>query len=160
MEKLERSKFTRAGEVANERLIEAVTDPDRYPEGTTFIAADQEGFGAILAEAVASIGQSQFSSPTVTRSSPPERPPPLPYGAGRTRTFDRRIMSRAGTRLSSRIWPDRANYVQGVRLSSVESGTNFGTKSSAAKITTSHAVIFTREEQLDGYESGGSSSVQ
>jgi hypothetical protein len=52
MEKLERSKFTRAGEVANERLIEAVTDPDRYPEGTTFIAADQEGFGAILAESV------------------------------------------------------------------------------------------------------------
>ena len=34
MEKLERSKFTRAGEVANERLIEAVLDPDRYPEGT------------------------------------------------------------------------------------------------------------------------------
>ena len=53
MEKLERSKFTRAGEVANERLIEAVTDPDRYPEGTTFVAADQEGFGAILTEAVA-----------------------------------------------------------------------------------------------------------
>jgi hypothetical protein len=53
MEELERSKFTRAGEVANERLIEAVLDPDRYPEGTTFIAADQEGFGAILAEAVA-----------------------------------------------------------------------------------------------------------
>ena len=53
MEKLERSKFTRAGEVANERLIEAVLDPDRYPEGTTFVAADQEGFGAILAEAVA-----------------------------------------------------------------------------------------------------------
>jgi hypothetical protein len=53
MEKLERSKFTRAGQVANERLIEAVLDPDRYPEGTTFIAADQEGFSAILAEAVA-----------------------------------------------------------------------------------------------------------
>lgn len=53
MEKLERSKFTRAGKVANERLIEAVLDPDRYPEGTTFIAADQEGFSAILAEAVA-----------------------------------------------------------------------------------------------------------
>jgi hypothetical protein len=53
MEKLERGKFTRAGEIANERLIEAVLDPDRYPEGTTFIAADQEGFGAILAEAVA-----------------------------------------------------------------------------------------------------------
>ena len=53
MEKLERSKFIRAGEVANERLIEAVLDPDRYPEGTTFIAADQEGFDSILAEAVA-----------------------------------------------------------------------------------------------------------
>jgi hypothetical protein len=53
MEDLERSKFTAAGEIANKRLIEAVTDPDRYPEGTAFIAADQEGFGAILAEAVA-----------------------------------------------------------------------------------------------------------
>ncbi len=52
MEELERSKFTRAGEIANERLIEAVADPDRYPEGTTFIAADQEGFDSILAEAV------------------------------------------------------------------------------------------------------------
>lgn len=53
MERLERSKFTRAGEIANERLVEAVLEPDRYPEGTTFIAADQESFGAILAEAVA-----------------------------------------------------------------------------------------------------------
>lgn len=53
MEKLERSKFTAAGEIANERLIEAATNPERYPEGTTFIAADQEGFGTILAEAVA-----------------------------------------------------------------------------------------------------------
>lgn len=53
MKKLKRSKFTRAGEIANKRLIEAVLDPDRYPEGTTFIAADQEGFAAILAEAVA-----------------------------------------------------------------------------------------------------------
>lgn len=50
---MKRSKFTRAGEIANERLIEAVADPDRYPDGTTFIAADQEGFGSILAEAVA-----------------------------------------------------------------------------------------------------------
>jgi hypothetical protein len=50
---VERSKFTRAGEIANERLVEAVLDPDRYPEGTTFIAADQDGFGSILAEAVA-----------------------------------------------------------------------------------------------------------
>jgi hypothetical protein len=46
-------RFTAAGEIASERLIEATTDPDRYPEGTAFIAADQEGFGAILAEAVA-----------------------------------------------------------------------------------------------------------
>jgi hypothetical protein len=52
MEKLERSKFTRAGEIANKRLVEAVLDPDRYPEGTTFIAADQESFSSILAEAV------------------------------------------------------------------------------------------------------------
>jgi hypothetical protein len=53
VEKLERSKFTAAGEIANERLIDAVLDPDRYPEGTTFIAADQEGFDSLLAEAVA-----------------------------------------------------------------------------------------------------------
>jgi hypothetical protein len=53
MEELERSKFTAAGEIANERFIEAAIDPDRYPEGTTFIAADQEGFGAALTEAVA-----------------------------------------------------------------------------------------------------------
>ena len=53
MEELEHSKFTTAGEIANERLIDAVLDPKRYPEGTTFIAADQEGFGSILAEAVA-----------------------------------------------------------------------------------------------------------
>lgn len=53
MEKLERSEFTRAGEIANERVAEAVLNPDRYPEGTTFIAADQEDLGAILAEAVA-----------------------------------------------------------------------------------------------------------
>ncbi len=53
MEELERSKFTAAGEIANERLIEAALDPDLYPEGTAFIAADQKGFGAALAEAVA-----------------------------------------------------------------------------------------------------------
>lgn len=53
MDELERSKFTTAGEFANERLIEAATEPDRYPEGTAFIAADQEHFGAVLAEAVA-----------------------------------------------------------------------------------------------------------
>ena len=53
MEELERSTFTPAGKIANERLIDAVLDPDCYPEGTTFIAADQEGFASILAEAVA-----------------------------------------------------------------------------------------------------------
>lgn len=53
MEELKRSTFTRAGEIANERLVEAVLDPDRYPEGTTFIAADQQGFDSILTEAVA-----------------------------------------------------------------------------------------------------------
>jgi len=53
MEELKHSKFTAAGQIANERLIEAAVDRDRYPEGTAFIAADQEGFGAILAEAVA-----------------------------------------------------------------------------------------------------------
>ena len=53
MEELERSKFTAAGEIANERLIDAATNPERYPEGTTFIAADQEHFRAVLAEAVA-----------------------------------------------------------------------------------------------------------
>lgn len=53
MEELERSKFTTAGEIANERLIEAATDPDRYPEGTAFIAADQEHFSSVLAEALA-----------------------------------------------------------------------------------------------------------
>jgi hypothetical protein len=53
MDELERSKFTPAGEIANARLIEAVTDPERYPEGTAFIGADQEQFGEILAEAVA-----------------------------------------------------------------------------------------------------------
>lgn len=53
MEELERSKFTAAGEIANERLIEAATDPDRYPEGTAFIAADEAHFGDVLIEAVA-----------------------------------------------------------------------------------------------------------
>ncbi len=53
MEELERSKFTAAGEIANERLIEAATEPGRYPEGTAFIAADQEHFGTVLTQAVA-----------------------------------------------------------------------------------------------------------
>jgi hypothetical protein len=100
MEKLERSKFTEAGEVANERLVEAVLDPDRYPEGTTFLAVDQEGFGAIIVEAVAEHRPVAIFFPR--RSRDRHRLSallPRSYGAGRTRTFDRRIMSRAGTRL-------------------------------------------------------------
>jgi len=53
MDELERSKFTAAGKIANERLVETAADPDRYPEGAAIIAADQEHFGEILAEAVA-----------------------------------------------------------------------------------------------------------
>ena len=53
MEELERSKFTAAGEIANERLIEAAIEPDRYPEGTAFIAADQPQFRSVLAATVA-----------------------------------------------------------------------------------------------------------
>jgi hypothetical protein len=70
MEKLERSKFTRAGEIANERLIEAVLDPDRYPEGTTFIAADQQDFDSILAEAVEDHRPLAIIYPDAVRSSP------------------------------------------------------------------------------------------
>src|SRR3954452_21197978 len=47
---------------------------------------------------------------------------------GWIRTSDRRIRSSAGRCLAGRIWPNRANHVQGVRLSSLELGTNFGTK--------------------------------
>lgn len=53
MEAADPGGFTRAGEIANERLIEAVLDPDRYPEGTTFLAVDQDGFETALAEALA-----------------------------------------------------------------------------------------------------------
>jgi len=70
MEKLERTKFTRAGAIANERLVEAVLDPDRYPEGTTFIAADQEGCGAARADAVAEHRPLPSSVGTAGRSSP------------------------------------------------------------------------------------------
>jgi hypothetical protein len=53
MDELEHSKFTAAGHIANERLIEAVGgDSGRYPDGTAFIAADQAGFASVLAEAV------------------------------------------------------------------------------------------------------------
>ncbi|HEX5591776.1 MAG TPA: hypothetical protein VFX35_00340 [Solirubrobacterales bacterium] len=47
---------------------------------------------------------------------------------GWIRTSDRRIRSSAGRCPRGRFWPGRANYVQGVRLSSLELGTNFGTK--------------------------------
>jgi len=44
-----------------------VTDPHRYPQETAFIAADQEGFGAILAEAVADIDSWQSPTSTAAR---------------------------------------------------------------------------------------------
>jgi hypothetical protein len=53
MEEPERSTFTAAGKIANERLIEAAADPGRYLNGTVFIAVDQEDFGVIVAEALA-----------------------------------------------------------------------------------------------------------
>jgi hypothetical protein len=52
MEELERSEFTVAGKIANERLAEAALDHDRYPEGATLIASDQEGFAVAVAEVV------------------------------------------------------------------------------------------------------------
>jgi hypothetical protein len=42
------------------------------------------------------------------------------YAPGWIRTRDRRIRSSAGRYPSERIWPDRADYFQGVRLSSLE----------------------------------------
>lgn len=53
MEELERSESTPAGKLAKERLIDAVLDPGRYPEGTAFVAADQDDFVAILAATIA-----------------------------------------------------------------------------------------------------------
>jgi hypothetical protein len=53
MEAAQPGGFTRAGEIANELVIEAMLDPDRYPEGTTFLAVDQDGFETALAEALA-----------------------------------------------------------------------------------------------------------
>ncbi len=55
MAKLERSpsRSSPGGELAGERLIEAVLTPGTYPEGATFVGADEEHFAAVLAEAVA-----------------------------------------------------------------------------------------------------------
>jgi hypothetical protein len=50
------------------------------------------------------------------------------YAPGWIRTSDRRIRRSAGRCPAGRIVPDRADHVQGVRLSSLELGTNFGTK--------------------------------
>lgn len=65
-----RSKFTRAGEIANERLVEAVLNPDRYPEGTTFIATDQQGFDSTLLKPWKIVGRSRSSIPMDVRLSP------------------------------------------------------------------------------------------
>lgn len=53
MEELERSKFTKAGELANERFVAAVFDDDRYPAQTAVIAADAPDFAEMLAGSVA-----------------------------------------------------------------------------------------------------------
>ena len=53
MEELEQSKFTAAGEIANDRLLDAALEPGRYPDGTAFIAADQPQFRTLLAATVA-----------------------------------------------------------------------------------------------------------
>jgi hypothetical protein len=60
---------------------------------------------------------------------------------GWIRTSDRRIRSSAGRCLAGRLWPDRADHVQGVRLSSLELGTNFGTKFSSALSTPAKAWL-------------------
>lgn len=52
MEKLERSEFTKAGELANERFISAVVGGDRYPAQTAVIAADAPDFTDMLADSV------------------------------------------------------------------------------------------------------------
>lgn len=53
MEESERSQFTRAGEIANQRLIDAAIDPERYEDGTAFIPADTPEFRPMLIAAVA-----------------------------------------------------------------------------------------------------------
>jgi DNA-binding transcriptional ArsR family regulator len=52
MARLESSKSSPAGELASERLIDAVFAPDGYPDGATFIGADEGHFPTVLAEAV------------------------------------------------------------------------------------------------------------
>jgi DNA-binding transcriptional ArsR family regulator len=55
MARLESSKSSPSGELASERLIDAVFAPDRYPEGATFIGAEEDHFPTVLAEAVAEL---------------------------------------------------------------------------------------------------------
>jgi DNA-binding transcriptional ArsR family regulator len=55
MAELERSRSraaSPAGELANERLIEAALEPSRYPDGTVFIGADEEHLADAIADAV------------------------------------------------------------------------------------------------------------
>lgn len=53
MAKLEHSRSSSTGDLAGERLIEAMFAPERYPEGATFIGAGEDHFPLVLAEAVA-----------------------------------------------------------------------------------------------------------
>lgn len=53
MEELAHSSQTPAGKLATERLTAAALDPDLYPEGTAFIAADAPDLLTMMAENVA-----------------------------------------------------------------------------------------------------------
>jgi hypothetical protein len=50
MEQLIRNEDTPAGKIATERLISATLDPDRYPDGIAFVAADAPDFERMLAD--------------------------------------------------------------------------------------------------------------
>lgn len=52
MEELARTTETPAGRLASERFTAAALDPDLYPNGTAFIAADAADFPAIVARNV------------------------------------------------------------------------------------------------------------
>jgi hypothetical protein len=53
VEELAHSSETPAGRLATERLTAAALDPDLYPNGTAFLAADAPDLPALMAENVA-----------------------------------------------------------------------------------------------------------
>jgi hypothetical protein len=46
-------KYSPTAELANERFLEAVLDDEGYPDGASFVGADEPHFGTALADAVA-----------------------------------------------------------------------------------------------------------